>query len=244
MLSSLSQSLLSVRRFYRRLTVVGGLLSVLIVLAVWWQPFVAVEYITRDPAAIANHPIYYGALSNLGVLLWMASATACLVGALVAKTLSARGEIVGFFSGFAGLSAMLCMDDLFLIHEEILPNKLGISENVLFVFYAIALLFLLLRFRKILLRTQPILLALSLCLFSMSMSSDLIPALASLPRDNTFALEDGSKFVAIFAWFSYFLWIAVEKIVLLANDVVTRSNNASTAMSSESQKTLVSSSVK
>lgn len=203
-----------------------GLVLLVLILFVWQQPFVPVEYITRDPAAIATHPVYYGALSNLGILLWAASATACLLGGLVVQTLSNRWETVGFFAGFGALSTILCLDDLFMLHEEIFPNKLGIPEEALFVLYAVLLLYLLLRFRKILLKTQPALLGLSLLLFALSICSDLLPVLANLPDNNIYALEDGSKFIAIFAWLSYFLWAAVEKITLIANGIVLASTSS------------------
>ena len=223
MISSVLQRLSSAKQSYHRLLVVASLLLVVLVLIVWQQPFVPVEYITRDPAAIAIHPAYYGALSNLGVLLWGASVTSCLLGALITKLLSDRWEIVSFFVAFGTLSAMLCLDDLFMLHENVLPKKLGIPEEVLFVLYAIALASMLLHFRKILFKTQPAILGASLLLFALSLFSDLVPMLASLPRDNLFAIEDGSKFVAIFVWFSYFLWVTVEKITLQASSLALRS---------------------
>ena len=169
-----------------------------------------VSYITRDPAAIANHPVYYGAISNLGVLLWGSSATACLLGGIVTNILSEQQERAKFFAAFCGLSVVLCLDDLFMLHEEIFPKSIGISEEAVFLFYAIMFSSMLLRFRKILLKTKPVLFAASLLLFALSVSSDIIPAIGS------YTIEDGSKFVAIFVWCAYFLWAAVEHIMLLS----------------------------
>lgn len=66
------------------------------------------------------------------------------------------------------------------------------------------------RFRKLFLKTKPVLLGLSLLLFSISLGSDL---LSDLPPDNEALLEDGTKLLAIFVWFAYFLWAAVDLIV-------------------------------
>lgn len=213
MVSSFSARISSVKSLHRRATVGVGTLLLTLVLLIWFQPFVPVENITRDPAVIAGHPAYYGALSNLGVLLWSASVTACLVGALVIRVTKGRSTAVGFFAAFGSLSFVLCLDDLFLLHEWLLPVHLGLPETVTFAAYAIALLIMLLRFRKILIRTQPALLALSLLLFAISTAGDLTPLLANLSDNDIYALEDGSKFLAIFVWFSYFLWAAVDQIV-------------------------------
>ena len=223
MISSVLQRLFLIKHLYYRSAIIASLLLSGLVICIWRQPFVPVEYITRDPAAIAIHPIYYGALSNLGVLLWGSSVTSCLLGALVTKLLSDRWEIVAFFAAFGGLNAMLCLDDLFMIHEEVLPRKLGIPEEALFICYAIALTAMLVRFRRVLLKTQPVLFGASLILFAFSLSIDLMPALASLSRNSLFAIEDGSKFVAIFVWSAYFLWAAVEKITLQASSLALRS---------------------
>ena len=214
MIPSLLQRVASTKRSYQQFITGTSFLSLGLVLFVWQQPFVPVEYITRDPAAIANHPIYYGALSNLGILLWAASTTTCLLGGLVTKMLSDRWTIASFFAAFGGLSAVLCLDDLFMIHEDVFPKKLGLSEDVLFILYAVSLSYMLFHFRKILFKMQPALLGLSLLLFALSTCSDLIPAIAHPPNSNTYAFEDGSKFIAIFVWFSYFLWAAVEQIML------------------------------
>lgn len=214
------QRFTSARRLYLKLTIGMGCFLLALVAFIGLQPFAPVEYIMRDPASIANQPVYYGALSNLGVLLWSASVGTCLLGALIAKALSDRWDIISFFAAFSGLSAFLCLDDLFQFHELLLPGNFGIPEEVLFVAYAIALLTLLIRFRKIILETQPILLGISLLLFALSIASDILPLPTNL------LLEDGSKFMAIFAWFAYFVWAAVVETTQLANRLLTSTQTA------------------
>lgn len=206
------QKFASFKRLYYKLTAVTATLLIMLVLFIGWQPFAPADYIMRDPASITSTPVYYGALSNLGVLLWSASAAICLLGALTTRILSNRWDTTSFFAGFSGLSAFLCLDDLFQFHELLLPGNFGIPEEALFVLYAIALTYMLVRFRKIILQTQPSLLVTSLLLFALSIILDILPLPTNL------ILEDGSKFIAIFAWFAYFLWAAVEEIVLLATE--------------------------
>ena len=218
-MSSSPQRLSLARRFYYRLAAISACFLIALVLFIGWQPFAPIEYIMRDPASISGSPVYYGALSNLGVLLWSASAAVCLLGALTVKILSDRWDITAFFTMFGGLSAFLCLDDLFQFHELLLPGNFGVPEEVLFVLYAVTLVSLLVRFRKIIFRTQPLLLAISLLLFALSVITDILPIPTNL------MLEDGAKFIAIFAWFAYFLWAAVEEIVLITdrdNEIGTR----------------------
>ena len=209
-MSSSPQQFDSVRRSYRKLAAISGGLLISLVLFIGWQPFAPVDYIMRDPASISSHPVYYGALSNLGVLLWSANAGICLLGAFTTWILSNRWEVTSFFASFGGFSTFLCLDDLFQFHELLLPGNFGVPEEVLFLLYAIALLFMLVRFRKIILRTQPLFLVISLLLFSLSIITDILPIPTNL------IVEDGSKFIAIFAWLSYFLWAAIEETVRLA----------------------------
>ena len=58
--------LLLIHKKWRLLLIVGSLFWVILMLLLYIQSFVPVGDITRDPATIAEHPPYYGALSNLG----------------------------------------------------------------------------------------------------------------------------------------------------------------------------------
>lgn len=210
--STLSYRFSSVRRSYHLIATSIGALLVGLVVLLGFQTYVPVEYITRDPAAIAEHPIYYGAVSNLGILLWSASVTACLLGGTIVKVLKDKTEAVSFFLAFGSLSLFLCMDDLFLLHEDLFPRRLNLPEEITFVVYAIAVSAALVRFRKFLLKNQPALFGAALLLFAFSLSSDLIFSLFELEGGAAYAIEDGFKFIAIFVWCMYFLWAAIDQI--------------------------------
>ncbi|MEM9090270.1 MAG: hypothetical protein AAGC93_16165 [Cyanobacteria bacterium P01_F01_bin.53] len=192
------------------------------------QSLAPIEYFTKDPATIAHHPEYYGSLSNIGVLLWNASAVVCFLGALQLRILGKNWlekERLGknfdninakyrnasyFLMGFGLLSTVLCLDDLFLLHESIIFNKFGLPEEAAFLAYAIALIFLLVRFRKILLKRSPIALGASLVLFAASIGTDKLPPSALVSEQDLYLIEDGMKLLAIFLWLSYFAWVTLE----------------------------------
>lgn len=170
------------------------------------QPFVSLDNLNRDPAAIAIHPIYYGALSNIGVLFWSASAAVCLFSAYLLKHLSARIEHIRFLAVFGLFNTVLCLDDLFMLHEWLFPEKLYISENLVFLAYVIALVAIVVYFRQLMLSTQPLLFVLSILLFFTSIAIDVSP----LSSYNANWIEDGAKFIAIFAWLAYFIEVAIQ----------------------------------
>ena len=232
------QPLSSAHTTHRWLTLSGFVCLFCILLAAGVKPYVPIEYLIRDPATIAAHPFYFGFFSHVDVLLWMASAVSCLFGAALLNVIHLRPDYMRFLMAFGGLSAILGLDDLFLLHERAIPMIFGIAQPFVFVGYAVMLALCLCRFRKVLLKT----LCLSLVLFSVSVLIDVVPlptiSFLTAPPETTLAalfyllrngllenglledglLEDGAKLLAIFLWFAYFSWTA---IILLAEAVKT-----------------------
>lgn len=83
--------------------------------------------LTRDLASIGGLPPFAGFLSQAGLLLWAASAAICLVGA---RALTGRGNsraTRSFLTSAGLLTVLLCIDDAFQLHENVLPF-FGIPE--------------------------------------------------------------------------------------------------------------------
>ncbi len=227
----LSQQLSLAQTLYHRALWVGCIVWMLLMVIVHQQSLAPIEYFTKDPATIAHHPEYYGSLSNIGVLLWNASAVVCFLGALQLRILGKNWlekERLGknfdhinakyrnasyFLMGFGLLSTVLCLDDLFLLHESIIFNKFGLPEEAAFLAYAIALIFLLVRFRKILQKRSPMALGASLVLFAASIGTDKLPPSVIVSEQDLYLIEDGMKLLAIFLWLSYFAWVTLELIL-------------------------------
>lgn len=85
----------------------------------------------RDPLGVAHAgdplPIYTGWLSHAGVLGWASSAS---VLAFAAARLGRRGTWSDWvlLAGGAGLSAVLCLDDMLMLHESVIPVLVGVGE--------------------------------------------------------------------------------------------------------------------
>jgi len=87
---------------------------------------------------------FLGFVSNLGVLVWCASAAVCLFSwAVLRNRVDAR--IFASFVFYAGLlSALLLVDDFFELHELVFPKYLHVPETFTYACYgflAVALLF-------------------------------------------------------------------------------------------------------
>lgn len=172
--------------------------------------------LTRDPQGILGVGWYFGFLSNVGVLLWWGTAVVCVLAGGIVWKLGARrrGQIaiaVGLFT------AWLTLDDLFLLHEDVLPRALLLSEEVILVVYALVAVGVLWSVRALLQRDTGILLAAAVLLFFVSTVVDFYGSWA----DTTLYLyEDALKFVGIVTWCVTFVFVSLRLLsegILLAS---------------------------
>lgn len=175
------------------------------------QRKVPVSHLLRDPVLLTQAPFYAGAISNIGALLWCAAASICLFcAALSRRTVakqanSKRWDIFLFWSGL--ITLMLLADDFFLLHEEVYPNYLYISEKIILLAYGVIFLFYLTVFRKTILKTNYLLLLLAFAFFGISIGIDLFDINDS---EIIFLIEDGAKFLGIISWFAYFTNLCLQ----------------------------------
>jgi hypothetical protein len=172
-----------------------------------------------DPVAVADLPRYTGVVSNIGILLWAGSTTVCLYsGALLWPV--REGADRSRYLMFLGLfSALLCLDDLFLLHEELgdglailfgmPPSANRALEAWAFLGYLALSAFMVLRYWPTIRRTDFLLLvAAGGCLAvsaSIDVSHALFPSLFSGPfvDDVAKAAEDVAKLSGILLWCAY-----------------------------------------
>lgn len=169
-----------------------------------------VELVVQDPAVATGGLPWFGLLSNVGVLLWCAAATVCLFTAVMLQQCSSPSSMRRFFAAAGLLSLMLLIDDLFMIHEWLLPNY-GIPEMVAYVVYGSVMLVFLVQFRQQLRNNYPRLFLAMLGFFSGSIlidgffdATDSAQTLESGYSRSMLVLEDGLKFLGIVSWLNYF----------------------------------------
>lgn len=160
--------------------------------------------LTRDPAASFQFAPYAGFLSTLGTLLWAAAAAACLLGA---RAGAAPGA--GKFLLHTGLlTALLCLDDAFLLHEEILPALVPVRgvEYGMYLLYSLLTAGLVWGNARFIMRTDFALLAAAIAFLAISMMMDkVLPYRAAdgSVNEGTVFFEDCFKFAGIVFWLGY-----------------------------------------
>jgi hypothetical protein len=180
----------------------GGTLAILLLAAL--QTRIPTAFLVRDPAQLAKYPVYVGLLSNVGVLLWCACAAIYLYSA----TLAGQREVARFFLGAGLVTAMLGLDDFFILHEEVLPATLGVAEEAVLAAYGLAMLAFLGRFARLILRTEFLLLGLTFGF----MGGSIVLDGGVFNQGLNYLLDDGLKLLGIVGWLAYYVRTARQFI--------------------------------
>lgn len=164
---------------------------------------IPISQLTRDPAFThKSHPLI-GALSNLGILLWTASTTICLFCFLLIRKLNLP-TVSQFFLYFGVLTFLLMIDDLFMIHDDLLTRYLNLDENYVYAFHFFITLIGIYYFYYFILNHTPYhLIIIPFILFALSILADMTAQY--WPSDALqVAVEDGVKFIGTAGWTGYF----------------------------------------
>jgi hypothetical protein len=175
-------------------------LSLLLIIILSTYKDIPLDTFTQDPTALMNAPFYLGAFSSIGIMLWSGSTVLCLFTAFMIRQRSYLKEDYQFLivSGF--ITLLLAFDDMFLLHEEVLPHFFHIPANAVIVTYVNIFVIYLILFRRKILSTDFIVLLLAFFLLGLSTVIDLLP----LPLEKDSFLEDAIKLFGVVSWFIYF----------------------------------------
>jgi len=177
---------------------------------------IGIENLTRDPVAVAQVPIYVGMFSNLGVMLWAATAAVALFRYLLFRT---QGHATGlrtpstirYILSIGLLTTFAALDDMFLFHEQIAPRLFGMVEEAVFVGYIVVVAALAVGFRRNILHSYYGPLIVAAACFAASMALDAVPWLSALfePVVET-VVEDALKLLGIIWWCSYVVQLCLN----------------------------------
>lgn len=169
--------------------------------------------LSTDPADVEQYPLYIGMLSNWGVILWTAAATICLFSAVILKHQKAPDGTFNFLAVSGIFSLTLGLDDLYMMHDRLLPKLFHISEIFFYILYFLSLLIYLGYFASQILKYNYILLMISLLLFIVSR-----PAFILFRRFGIFTnLADMFKYFGIVFWLAFFYRTALHEMNVLAD---------------------------
>lgn len=178
----------------------------LFVTALFLQPYVEPRWLFLDTITSIELSgkcchVYFGMVSNLGIMLWTGTAAICLFAALVLiGRQDADSRDRALFALVAGLfTGWLALDDAFLVHEKVFP-AFGLPQGAVLLAYA-GLGFLFAVFaRRVVFQVDLVLFALAIGFLAGSVMIDHFHAGLS---NQAIILEDGAKFIGICCWATF-----------------------------------------
>lgn len=187
----------------------GFIPALLLLLIVGLQPFVPISVLVEDTNAVAKMPLYYGAVSNIGIVLWSAAAGICLFSGFARKSAGEGLRPFLFVSGV--LTAYLMLDDLFLAHERILPKMFSLQQVHVYALYIAGAIAYFGYFRRTILSNELLFFVLAAVCFGLSVFLDSLSHL--LGHDyQWFLLEEGFKLLGIVSWLLYLIHLSAKHL--------------------------------
>ena len=191
------------------IAVLPGLLVYMLAISLSAMAGIKGILVIRDLAQTCKSPLGVGLISNLGYLFWMATAAITLFTAYATPTYS-QHKLKDLLLCGGWFSFMLCMDDMFLLHDRY------IGQTLLYVVYAIFAFLIAFKFRDQLLENGGEIFILAANLLALSVLtdkfqqeiSDIIPIKYKILQ----LFEEGAKFLGITSWL-YFWWSASSKFI-------------------------------
>lgn len=154
------------------------------------------QLVIRDLAQTCDTALGVGFLSNLGYLLWMAAAAIALFTAL-SGVVPLRGRVQQLLLCGGGFSLLLCLDDMFLLHDRY------IGSTFLYSLYAVFALLILFRFRRQVQALGGGSFLLAVVLLGSSVVIDQLQDLIPVPYARLQLVEEGAKFLGIATWLAF-----------------------------------------
>jgi hypothetical protein len=170
----------------------------------------------RDPFAVVNTGPWLGLFSNIGIFLWWMAGVVAVFTGLLLRLAPGQGTKSAFLLSWGTLTAILALDDFFMIHEWVVPTYLPLSDDFMFGVYFVVALFLLVIFRDEIIASPFPIFLFALACFALSIVIDLIGPFrpvdwglsARLVWNLEYVVEDGLKLIGIVAWLHYFALVS------------------------------------
>jgi len=154
------------------------------------------QLVIRDLAQSCDTALGVGFLSNVGYLLWISAAAIALFGAL-SGVVDVRGRVRQLLLCGGGFSLLLCLDDMFLLHDRY------IGSGFLYSLYVIFALLILFRFRAQVQVLGGGSFLLAVVLLGLSVIIDQLQEVIPVDYSTLQLFEEGAKFLGIAAWLAF-----------------------------------------
>ena len=161
--------------------------------------------VIRDLAQTCGYPIGVGLISNLGILIWTASASITLFTSLSGLIEKREKSNFLFLGGI--LTCILCIDDFFLLHDRY------IGPDFLYITYSILGIYILIKFRKLILEIDFLPFIISVCFLALSIAFDkFIQQLFPNNYINIQLFEECFKFIGIACWMNFWWKASIKSL--------------------------------
>jgi len=187
-------------------------LALLAVAVISAKTGIPISMFTRDPADIANISPFAGVLSNIGILLWCATATICAFTFALLRATGGKKVLTWFFLASSVITTILLLDDLFLFHERVFPQYFNIRQRYTFMVYMAMTCAFVIGFRSLILQSKWFLLILAVIFFSLSIFVDIAAEHIATTVPFYHLFEDGFKLLGIVSWLGYFSKMSMQSI--------------------------------
>lgn len=190
-------------------------IAALILMVVAWITYrhqIPIAAFTKDMAGLAKiHPLI-SVVSSLGSFVLAVTAGICTFAYNIVKTRGNEFTSELFYGG--ALTFYIAVDDFYQFHDVIFPRHFGINEKLVYLSLALAAFGYLFVHRHRLMSRLPLLLLSALSCFAISVFADVFDKqLYDWLGQWMLMIEDGSKFVGIGFWASYFISLARSALV-------------------------------
>jgi hypothetical protein len=182
------------------------LMNAAFVMQPWWNPrLIFVDPLIAPVVAKTCCGVYFGMASNIGVLYWAVAASCCGLAGFALQRRPEPRATTSLLIAAALFTALLCVDDLFMLHEEILP-KLGVPQPLILIGYAVLGAAYVYRSLPEIRRHDPLVFAMSIGFLATSVGVDFFNH-----SDVPFLLlaEDVTKLMGIAGWSTWHVRYAV-----------------------------------
>ena len=163
------------------------------------------QQVLRDLAQTCGTPAGVGLLSNLGYLLWLAAAAVALFTAYSEQP-GVRGKQYELLACGGWFSFILCIDDMFLLHDRY------IGQTFLYVVYMVFAALIATRYRRQLMASRGELFLLAVALLGASIGIDQFQRDLPFKYETVQLVEEGAKFLGIATWVLYWWQASTQSL--------------------------------
>ena len=163
------------------------------------------QLVLRDLAQTCGTPAGVGLLSNLGYLLWLAAAAVALFTAYSEQP-GVRGKQYELLACGGWFSFILCIDDMFLLHDRY------VGQTFLYVVYMVFAALIATRYRRQLMASRGELFLLAVALLGASIGIDQFQRDLPFRYETVQLVEEGAKFLGIATWVLYWWQASTQSL--------------------------------